>query len=335
MTALYAGVQAVLAPVAGYTDLPMRRACRAQGCRCAFTEMIDAGSLVWQTKKTCTMAVRGADEPFLGVQLVGSDCGILRQAAEILNDMDFDVLDFNLGCPAPKVMRKGEGITLALKKPDDALRAVETLVRTSRVPVTVKTRIHSETDPEPTVRFCLRLRDAGIRALTVHGRVRDRFYSGPVFYGVIRAVRESLDIPVIANGGALTPETFRALVTESGCSCGMIARGALGNPWIFREIAGAGGPPDLTEFAAGLETHVLSMLEHYGDDLGFRICRKTVLEYLRGRGFPGALRASVSYLSDRDGFRRFMDEVRKGPSPRYREFVELHPEQAERKLAFS
>lgn len=328
---LYPDGAVLLAPVAGHTDLPMRLVCREQGCRYAFTEMLDAGSLVFQTTKTLRMAVRSEKESFLGVQLVGSEPDTLARAAEILNDMDFDVLDFNLGCPAPKVARKTEGISLALKRPDDALRAVEMLVRTSRVPVSVKTRIQSETDPEKTVSFCRRLRSAGIAALTLHGRVMSAFYAGPVHYEIIRAVREALDIPVIANGGGLTPESFRTLLRESGCSRGMIARGALGNPWIFRELAG-GEPPRLSEFCTVLERHVNAMLDLYGEETGFPVSRKTVLAYLRGRGFPGSLRASVSFLSDRAGLARFLEEVRKGPSPRYTEFLMERPEEVERKL---
>ena len=328
---LYPEGVVLLAPVAGHTDMPMRLVCREQGCRFAFTEMLDAGSLVFQTAKTLRMAVRSPEESFLGVQLVGSEPDTLARAAEILNRMDFDVLDFNLGCPAPKVARKTEGISLALKRPDDALRAVETLIRTSRIPVSVKTRIQSETDPEKTVSFCRRLRDAGIAALTLHGRVMSAFYSGPVHYEIIAAVREALDIPVIANGGALTPGTCRDLLRGSGCSRCMIARGALGNPWIFRELAG-GSPPRLSEFCAVLEKHVNAMLELYGEEAGFPISRKTILAYLRGRGFPGPLRASVSFLSDRTGFARFLDEVRKGPSPRYAEFLSERPEEVERRL---
>ena len=331
MTDLYPDGAVLLAPVAGHTDLPMRLLCREQGCCFAFTEMLDAGSLVFQTAKTLRMAARSPLESFLGVQLVGSDPDTLARAACLLNDKDFDVLDFNLGCPAPKVARKTEGISLALKRPDDALRAVETLVRASRFPVSVKTRILSESDPGKTVAFCRKLRDAGIAALALHGRVMSAFYSGPVRCEIIRAVREALDIPVIANGGGLTPETFKTLLRDSGCSRGMIARGALGNPWIFRELTG-GGPPRLSEFCSVLERHVELILDLYGEEAGFPISRKTVLAYLRGRGFSGSLRASVSFLSDRAGLARFMEEVRKGPSPRYAEFLAEHPEEVERKL---
>jgi tRNA-dihydrouridine synthase B len=331
MTCIYPDGAALLAPIAGLSDLPMRMACRKFGCKYAFTEMIDAGSLVFGNPKTMYLAKRGEQEDFLGVQLVGSDPETLKKAVEIVNHLHFDVLDFNLGCPAPKVAKKDEGIAFALRRPDEAVKAVELLVKHAKIPVTVKTRIHSETDPELTVAFCKRLEETGIHALTLHGRIMKTFYSGPVFYDVIRAVRETLHIPVIANGGGLTPETCTPLLTETGCTRLMIARGALGNPWIFRELAG-GDPPTLKEFAVQLESHIRDMIDYYGYDLGFRVARKTVLEYLRGRGFPAPLRASVSTLAGWNTFETFMIGVRQGPTDRYWEFLEKYPEQLEPKL---
>ncbi len=329
---IYPAGAVIQAPVAGHTDLPMRRAARRHGCCFAFTEMIDAGSLVFQSGKTPQLAVRGNDEDFLGIQLVGSDLSQLTRAVEIVNDMNFDVLDFNLGCPAPKVAKKGEGITFVLKDPDGAVRALENIVKISRIPVSAKTRILDFDDPAPTVSFCKRLAETGIQALTLHGRLMRVFYSGPVAYHVISAVREALpSVQVIANGGGLTPESYAELIRESGCSCGMVARGALGNPWIYDMIAG-NRAPTVEEYATEMEQHVREMTEFYGVDLGFRIARKTILEYLRGRGYAGSLRASVSYLSDFDAFARLMEEVRKGPSPRYWEFLDSHPEEMERKL---
>lgn len=323
----------ILAPVAGYTDLPMRRSARRHGCTYAFTEMIDAGSLVFQAGKTPLLVRRGADEPFLGIQLVGSGLSLLQRAAEAVNSMDFDVLDFNLGCPAPKVAKKGEGISFVLRDPEGALRAAELLVKTSKIPVTVKMRILSAADPAPTVDFCRRLEQTGIAALTLHGRVMRAFYSGPAKAEIIRAVQGSLSIPVIANGGVLTPESCRALREDSACPRVMIARGALGNPWIFNEVIRGDAPPEVEEFASELETHVREMIDFYGAESGFRIARKTVLAYLRGRGFSGALRASVSTLADFDGLARLTDAVRLGPAERYWDFLAKHPEQAERKLS--
>ena len=323
----------IMAPIAGHTDLPMRLSAARHGCKYAFTEMVDAGSLVYAVKKTARLMERAPEEKFLGIQLVGSDPQILEQAVKIINDMNYDVLDFNLGCPAPKVAKKGEGITLALKDPDLAIRCVDTLVKHSRIPVTAKTRIQSETDPDLTVQFCKRLENAGISALTLHGRVMKVFYSGPVFFDIIRTVRENLKIQLIANGGALTPAAYHELLQQSTCNCGMVARGAMGNPWIFKGINGDPAyAPTVEEFADELEQHVHEMIQFYGEEQGFKICRKTVLDYLKGRGFASSMRASVSFLSEFDTFNKMLAEIRQGPSPRYWEFLEAHPEDVERQL---
>lgn len=312
---LYPGNAVLLAPLAGHTDLPMRLSARRHGCRFAFTEMIDAGSLVFGNAKTMTLIRRSTLEDFLGIQLVGSDPGHLAKAVEIINARHFDVLDFNLGCPAPKVEKKCEGIAFALRRPDEALKAAELLVKHSRIPVTVKTRIQDFDDPEPTVRFVKRLENIGVSAVTVHGRVMKAFYSGEVAFDVIRAVREAVSIPVIANGGVTDSETCRELRERTGCSRVMVARGALGNPWIFQRIDDPALPlPTVDEFADELERHIADMIAFYGEELAFRIGRKTVLEYLRGRGYHGSLRASASFLKNTSDFEKMMAEIRRGPA---------------------
>ena len=324
---LYEPGAPLLAPIAGHSDLPMRLSARRHGCRYAFTEMVDAGSLVFGNFKTNELlTARDPSEDFLGIQLVGSEPDILTKAVQIVNSRDFSVLDFNLGCPAPKVAKKCEGISFVIHRPDEAVRAFSILTEHSRIPVTVKTRILSETDPEPTVRFALRLQEAGAQALTLHGRLMKNFYSGPVFFEIIRSVREALKIPVIANGGAMTEGSYRELVTQTGCANGMVARGACGNPWIFREIAaGHPDPPTLTEFLSEIRFHFESMLRFYGMENGFRISRKTLLAYLRGRGFPGELRASVSTLNSLEAFETLMKRAAEGPALRYWQMLAQDP----------
>ncbi len=312
---LYPENAVIQAPLAGHTDLPMRLSSRRHGCRYAFTEMIDAGSLVFGNKKTRKLALRAPEEEFLGIQLVGSDLETLDKAVEIINDMHYDVLDFNLGCPAPKVERKCEGIAFALRRPEEAVRALERIVRRSRLPVTVKTRIQDFEDPEPTVAFLKRLENAGAQAVTLHGRLMKAFYSGPVAFPVIRAAREALRIPVIANGGIMDRESCEEIRRETGCSRVMIARGALGNPWIFSQVEQENfTPPTVEEFAGEMERHMRDMIDFYGEELAFRIGRKTILEYLRGRGYHGSLRASASYLCNTADFEVMMEEIRRGPA---------------------
>ena len=148
----------------------------------------------------------------------------------------------------------------------------------------------------------------------------------PVFYNIIQAVREALEIPVIANGGALSQPQYQKLENETGCSNCMVARGACGNPWIFREIlAGRPDLPTLSEFVMEIRLHFESMLRFYGMENGFRIFRKTLLEYLRGRGFPGELRASVSNLNSLESFETIMQRVESGPSERYWQMLSQDP----------
>ena len=150
---LYPEDAILLAPLAGFTDQAMRRSCARHGCKYSFAEMIDAGSLVYRNEKTFRLAERAADEKFLGIQLVGSEPELLKKAVEIVNSKNYDVLDFNLGCPAPKVEKKCEGAAFALHRPDEAVRMTELLVKHSRIPVTVKTRILSRENPEQTISF--------------------------------------------------------------------------------------------------------------------------------------------------------------------------------------
>lgn len=312
---LYPENAVIQAPLAGHTDMPMRLASQRHGCKYAFTEMIDAGSLVFGNLKTMKLAYRSPKEEFLGVQLVGSDPETLIKAVGIINTMNYDVLDFNLGCPAPKVEKKCEGIAFALRRPEEAVRALEQIVKHSRLPVTVKTRIQDFNDPAPTIAFLKRLEDAGAQAVTLHGRLMKAFYAGPVAFPVIKAAREALRIPVIANGGIIDRASCEEMRRKTGCSRVMIARGALGNPWIFPQVSNPDFvPPTVEEFASEVEWHIRDMIHFYGEELAFRIGRKTLLEYLRGRGYHGSLRASASFLCTTADFKIMMDEIRRGPA---------------------
>ena len=313
----------ILAPLSGYTDMPFRMSARRHGCRFAFTEMIDAGSLVFGNEKTLRFLTRNENEDWLGIQLVGSDVATLSKATEIVNRYEFSVIDFNLGCPAPKVAKKGEGAALA-RRPDEALKAFESIKLKSRFPVTAKTRILDETDPAPTIKFCKRLEAAGAEVITLHGRLAKNFYSGRVFTEIISAVRENLRIPLVANGGITGITSYNQIRSESGSSRVMLARGVMGHPWLFAELADplSYQPPTVSELADELEQHINDMIEFYGEELALRMCRKVILDYTSGRGYSGQLRASVSFLKSIADFAVFMAEVRNGPSERYWKWLE-------------
>jgi tRNA-dihydrouridine synthase B len=219
----------------------------------------------------------------------------------------------------PKITKKGAGAALG-KNVTAAVRCLETLVAASRFPVTAKIRILSVKDPASTVEYALALEKTGIGALTVHGRILSQVYSGPVAAGVIRAVREALQIPVVANGGVVDRATAQALREETGCGRIMVARGAIGNPWIFRELEEPAwtGPPTHDEVCDILREHVLGMIELYGDKMGVIRSRKIIHAYLAGRGYRRSRRREASALETPARFEAFMKEVRaEGVSPRY------------------
>ncbi len=300
----------VLAPLAGYTDVPFRRACRRYGCRRAFTALIDACALVYGNRHNAAILARGEDEPWLGVQLLGGDPALLQRAAALLSALPFDQVDINLGCPVRKVTRKGAGAALALD-PERALRCVDAVRRECHGrPVSAKMRILAEGDPGPTVALARRLADAGICGLTVHGRVWERVYAGPVWAGVIRAVREALDIPVTANGGIFCRDDGSRLAAATGCASLMVARGAIGNPWIFRDLSsGPATPPSHEEVCTELREHIEGMVALYGEGPALREGRKIILAYLCGRGYRRALRATVNQVSTLAHFRELWRQV--------------------------
>ena len=250
---------------------------------------------------------------------MGESPTVFGEAAEALRDCPFDVIDLNMGCPVRKVTKNGAGAALS-HCPEVAGRCVAAVAARSRVPVTAKIRIVSRSDPAPTVELARTLQEAGACALTVHGREWGDVYAGPVASDVIRAVREAVAIPVIANGGVVDGATAESLRTATGCSRIMVARGAIGNPWIFGALLAPATycPPTHEDVCDVMESHVRGMLELYGESVGMRNARKIILAYMKGRGYHSERRRSVSCLSSLDGFTRFVAALRaEGPSPRY------------------
>ncbi|MEA4863063.1 MAG: tRNA-dihydrouridine synthase [Victivallaceae bacterium] len=307
MSRLYPDGALLLAPLSGYTDLPFRRSVRRHGCRFAFTEMIDAAALVYARARTENMLTRGADESWLGVQLVSADAAHLKRAVTILNGYEFDVVDFNLGCPVPKVTKKGAGAALG-QDVDRALELFSIIAEGSRFPVTAKIRILDRSDPEPTLRLVRGLAARGARALTVHGRLRAEFYSGEPAYGMIETVARELTVPVIGNGGVFGRASFDLM--REGCPSAagvMIARGAMGNPWIFSELADPDFmPPTVDELVDEAGRHVEDIFDFYGEERGGPLARKIVLDYFRGRGFNGEWRGRAGSLSTRAEYREYL-----------------------------
>jgi tRNA-dihydrouridine synthase B len=278
----------ILAPLAGVSDLPFRLINREFGCAFAFTEMVSARALTYENKNTLykMLATEPADRP-LGIQLLGNDPEVLRAALDKLGDYDFGIIDFNAACPVTKVTVKGEGASL-LREPVKLRELLRVVVNNAAVPVTVKIRAGWDGASVNARDVALYAQDAGIHGLCVHGRTREQGYQGRVDYRVIYEVKKALTIPVLASGDALSPQLIKKLFDETGCDGVAIARGALGNPWIFRDtlqfLQTGSTPqrPDMQEIADTMIAHLKRCVAFHGEGTGTPIFRKFFNWYTRG-----------------------------------------------------
>ncbi len=269
----------MLAPLAGISDLPFRMRNRSFGCGFAFSEMISARSLLYKNDNTLKMLSSGpADRP-LGVQLLGDDIEVMKQALDILPLEDFDMVNINAACPVEKVISKGEGAAL-MKSPAKLGNLLKTLVGHSQLPVTLKIRSGWDEQSVNARDIALYARDAGIEALFIHGRTRSQKYSGAVDYRIMAEVKAAVDIPIIASGDAFSPFLIKKLFDETGCDAVIIARGALGNPWIFREteefLKNGTIPerPHIGQITDTMAAHLSMCCGYHGEIAGTMIFRK-------------------------------------------------------------
>lgn len=225
-----------LAPMAGITDIPFRILCKEQGASLVYTEMVSAKAMHYNDKETLKLTLTHPDEGPVAVQIFGSDPKIMAEAAQTLSVReDIYIIDINMGCPAPKIVKNGEGAAL-MKKPELVRDIVRETVKASIKPVTVKIRAGWDKNSINAVEIASICEAEGAAAITVHGRTRDQFYSGSSDINIIKEVKRELRIPVIGNGDIKTPEDSKKMLEITGCNGIMIGRAAQGNPWIFKNI---------------------------------------------------------------------------------------------------
>ena len=292
----------VQSPMAQCTDLAFRMVGRERGMEFAFLEMLSAHALLRNNAKTLRLMRSIPGDRPLGAQLVGCDPGVMAEAAAAVEEEGFELLDLNLGCPVPKVVAGGEGGGSALlAKPDKAEAIFRSVARAlKRIPLTVKMRIgYQDPTGAEAVDIARRAQDSGVAAVCVHGRTRVQRYTGKADYAAIGRVKAAVSIPVIGNGDVYTGEDARRLVRESGCDGVMIGRGALGNPWIYRDAAAAlagaeaPAPPTLEEKRSALLRHLELELEHSEERMVVLQMRRVACWYFAGYPGSAAFREAV------------------------------------------
>ncbi|WP_246019676.1 tRNA dihydrouridine synthase DusB [Bacilliculturomica massiliensis] len=303
-----------LAPLAGITDSPFRRLCREMGAGLVYSEMVSGKGLFYNDKATERLLYIHPSEKPAAYQVFGSEPDILRFTAEKLADRENCLLDINMGCPVPKVVKNGEGSAL-MKDPVLAAELVKAAVSAAGKPVTVKMRIGWDEKSINAVDFAKRMEDAGAAAIAVHGRTREQFYSGNADWDVIRAVKQAVSVPVIGNGDVFCGEDALRLMEETGCDFVMIARGALGNPWIFREANALWESgrrlerPSTAEKKEIMIRHFESLLELKGEYAAVREMRKHVGWYMKGVHGSAQLRREINSLTEAEAIFRKFDEI--------------------------
>lgn len=280
-----------LAPMAGVTDLPFRLLCKEMGCGLVYSEMVSAKGILYDNKNTTELLQVAAEERPAAIQLFGSDPEILGAMGKKIESYPIDIIDVNMGCPAPKIVKNGEGSALT-RTPELVGKIVKALVESQSKPVTIKFRKGFDDAHVNAVEIAQIAEENGAAAVAVHGRTREQYYSGKADWEIIRHVKQAVHIPVIGNGDVFTPQDAKELMEFTGCDAIMIGRGAQGNPWIFKRTihylqTGELLPePTAEERVEKALRHAQMLMEYKGEYIGIREMRKHMAWYMKG--LPGA-----------------------------------------------
>jgi len=305
-----------LAPMAGVTDTPYRILAREMGCPLVYSEMVSDKGINYRNEHTLKMLHTEELERPMAMQLFGAEPDSVARAAAYIESLHCaDILDFNMGCPAPKVVKNHEGSAMMLD-PERSYKVLKALVGAVSMPVTVKMRIGWDENHINVLEMAKLAEEAGVQAVAVHGRTREQFYRDQADWKIIRQVKESLHIPVIANGDIRSVQDLIKIREVSGCEAVMVGRAAQGNPWIFRQLTqylktGEILPgPTMDERKEVIIRHLDMLLKFKGDYVGPREMRKHATWYTRGIKGNAELRVQFNKAETRDDFLRILEKMK-------------------------
>ena len=309
------GGYAALAPMAGVADRAFRELCMEFGAGYCVSEMVSSKGIAYNSKKSAELMELSDKERPSAVQLFGTEPDTMAQAAEFSMRYRPDVIDINMGCPAPKISGGGSGAAL-MRDPELCGRIVKAVSSAVDIPVTVKIRSGFDLEHINAVEVAKIVEKNGAQAVTVHGRTRQQFYAPPVDYDIIREVKRALTIPVIGNGDICSAKSAQHMYDYTGCDYIMVGRGALGNPWVFREIdeyfrtGKIISPPTLDEKLDVLSRHISRAVEYKGEYVGMREARKHTAYYLKGFKNAAKLRNLAFSMETLDDLQKLINEIR-------------------------
>jgi len=289
-----------LAPMAGVTDQPFRILCREQGCALVYSEMVSAKGIMYNNENTTDMLQIHHSERPTALQLFGSDPKILADMAKRIESYPIDIIDINMGCPAPKIVKNGEGSAL-MKNPKLIGQIVKAVSGSIKKPLTIKIRKGFDENCLNALEVAQIAEENGAAAVAVHGRTREQYYSGAADWEIIKQIKEKLTIPVIGNGDVNSPQKAKEMFEYTGCDAIMIGRAAQGNPWIFGSVinyikTGEILPePSAEERVNTIIRHCKMLIEFKGEYIGIREMRKHVAWYTKGLPNSAEFRVKVNY----------------------------------------
>ena len=306
---------AALAPMAGVADRAMRELCMEFGAGYCVSEMVSSKGIAYNSKKSAELMEISDTERPCAVQIFGTEPDTMADAARFALRYRPEVIDINMGCPAPKIAGSGSGAAL-MRNPALCGRIVQAVSRAVDIPVTVKIRAGFDKDHLNAVEVAKIAEQNGAQAVTVHGRTKEQFYAPPVDYDIIREVKKALSIPVIGNGDIVGAKSAQFVMEYTGCDYLMVGRGALGNPWVFREINEYFDkgiiipPPTLEEKCDVLLRHISAVVAYKGEFVGMREARKHTAYYLKGFKNAAKLRNLAFSMETKEDLNNLIREIK-------------------------